>query len=359
MANDAVIKIIIYSDVKNIIRYRDLENFDGIKIIARVSTIMELKGSLVLYKDAIVIVDEDVLDDKEEALVYIDNKENGCILCTSKFIGNDYKYKYTNVKYVYKNKLISQKNEFISNIVKSLNEISNKTKPAPILIVDSKDSKKIEEMRNVIDKEFSDQNEFSELEKYSRYSKVIAIGASTGGTEMVYKILRELPANLNLPIFVVQHMPEVFTKLYANRMNNGCEITVIEAKDGDPVRGRCAYVAPGGKQMIIEERANGCFIKILPEDPNYVNNPSVDVMFDSVSKVYGNKVVAVILTGMGKDGAKGLLNIKENGGYTIGQDENTSVVYGMPKAAFDIGAVKIQLSLDEIPLHIEQALKKL
>lgn len=360
MDNVADVNVIIFASMQYMDKYIKINEYENIKIVSKTTTLIELKGAIVLYKNSVVVVDEDnagvQLDD---ILSYLDGRVLGVVLSSTKLALDTTIKKYNNCHYVYKNNLISKSNDFINELVKKIYlagnvNVSNNTIEKP------NDDRRVDVNEAVSyssDKELV-SDDFSQYEKYKRYNKVIAIGASTGGTEMVFKILQELPETLNLPIFVVQHMPKMFTNLYATRMNKTCAIKVVEAKDGDPVYGRIAYIAPGGKQMVIEKRADGHFIKILPEDPNYFNNPSVDVMFDSVAANYGRNVVAVILTGMGKDGTNGLLNIKKHGGYTIGQDEKTSVVYGMPKVAYDSGAVIRQLPLDEIPGHIVAVLRK-
>ncbi len=178
-------------------------------------------------------------------------------------------------------------------------------------------------------------------------SKIIAIGASTGGTEATLKILKALPAEVP-GILVTQHMPPGFTKMYADRLNKICSINVREAQDGDRVENGLALIAPGDRQMRIAKDQKGYYVTCKPGDKVSGHCPSVDVLFDSVVKAAGKNAIGIILTGMGKDGAQGLLNMKKAGAYTIGQDEKSSVVYGMPMVAFNIGAVEVQSSIDNI-----------
>ncbi len=178
-------------------------------------------------------------------------------------------------------------------------------------------------------------------------SKIIAIGASTGGTDAIHTVISSLPRDMP-PIIIVQHMPPVFTKLYAERLNNTCELEVKEAEDGDALRPGRVLIAPGNFQMRLAKRGTGYIVKCTQEEKVSGHCPSVDVLFDSVAAVAGKQSVGVILTGMGRDGANGLLKMKKTGAYTIGQDEKSSVVYGMPMVAYNIGAVDKQLPLDRI-----------
>lgn len=188
-------------------------------------------------------------------------------------------------------------------------------------------------------------------------SKIIAIGASTGGTDAIHTVISSLPRDMP-PIIIVQHMPPVFTKLYAERLNNTCELEVKEAEDGDALRPGRVLIAPGNYQMRVAKRGSGYIVKCTQEEKVSGHCPSVDVLFDSVADVAGKQSVGVILTGMGRDGANGLLKMKKTGAYTIGQDEKSSVVYGMPMVAFNIGAVDKQLPLDRIDDEIIRFLSK-
>jgi two-component system chemotaxis response regulator CheB len=178
-------------------------------------------------------------------------------------------------------------------------------------------------------------------------SKIIAIGSSTGGTEALYKILKEFPSAIP-GIVIVQHIPPVFSRMFAERMNNQTALTVKEAKTGDYIEPGVAFVAPGDKHMRIKRIGDKYKLEVFEGDKVNGHCPSVDVLFNSVAKECAKKAIGVILTGMGHDGAEGLLNMKQNGSFTLGQDEKSSVVYGMPKAAFELGAVEQQLPLASI-----------
>ena len=185
--------------------------------------------------------------------------------------------------------------------------------------------------------------------------EVIAIGASTGGTEALYDILSKF--NTDIPgVVVVQHMPPGFTGMFAERMNNQCQITVKEAKDGDRVKQGQVLIAPGDKHMRLTKSDEGYHVVCKFGEKVSGHCPSVDVLFNSVAEVVKEKAVGVILTGMGTDGATGLMEMHRMGAVTIGQDEVSSVVYGMPKVAFDMGAVTYQVGLSQMAKKIYSVL---
>lgn len=177
---------------------------------------------------------------------------------------------------------------------------------------------------------------------------IIAIGSSTGGTEAVKDVLMALPPNTP-PILITQHMPERFTKTWAARMNQLCHISVKEAEDGDSVLPGHALVAPGNYHMTLVRNGARYSVRINQDPPVNRHRPSVDAMFDSVARYAGANTIGVILTGMGGDGAKGMLAMKQAGAYTIAQDEASCVVFGMPKEAIKLGGVDKILPLSEIP----------
>jgi two-component system chemotaxis response regulator CheB len=182
---------------------------------------------------------------------------------------------------------------------------------------------------------------------------IIAVGASTGGTEAIKLFLLNLP--LNCPgIIITQHMPMMFTKQFADRLNDICNITVKEAVNGDSVLTGQALIAPGNRHMLLKRSGTRYFVEV--KDGPLVNRhkPSVDVLFRSVSRYAGKNAIGIILTGMGADGAKGLLEMKEAGARTIAQDEKSCVVFGMPKEAIGMGAADYILPLDEIATKMLQ-----
>lgn len=197
-----------------------------------------------------------------------------------------------------------------------------------------------------------------QVQKTSGKCELIAIGASTGGTEAIAEVLQNL--HKDVPgIVVVQHMPAGFTELYANRLNERCELEVREAKNGDIVRPGLVLLAPGGDRHMELIRQDNMYKIVLKRAPKVNGHcPSVDVLFSSVAKHTKGNALGVILTGMGGDGAKGLLEMRNAGSHTIGQDETTCIVYGMPKVAYELGAVEYQEKLPEIVKKIYYVINK-
>lgn len=177
--------------------------------------------------------------------------------------------------------------------------------------------------------------------------KIVTIGASTGGVEALKAVLIHLPANCP-PILITQHMPERFTASFARRLNNECAMTVTEACHGDAVEPGHVYIAPGARHLELA-KSSGKFVCRLTDDPPVSGHrPSVDVLFRSAAKIAGPDIVGVILTGMGKDGSEGMVQLRQAGATTIGQDEASSLIYGMPRVAFERGAVQRQYPLHDI-----------
>lgn len=188
---------------------------------------------------------------------------------------------------------------------------------------------------------------------------IVAIGASTGGTEAIFSVVKEFGTDIP-GIVVVQHMPPGFTEMYAKRLNDQCRIKVKEARTGDRVLPGSMLIAPGGDMHMHLLKVNGVYQVECRKGPRVNGHcPSVDVLFESVAKVAGRDALGIILTGMGGDGAKGLLAMRQAGARTIGQDESTCVVYGMPKVAYDLGAVEYQEKLSDIPRRTYALLNKM
>ncbi|HCJ12201.1 MAG: hypothetical protein A2Y14_01205 [Verrucomicrobia bacterium GWF2_51_19] len=186
------------------------------------------------------------------------------------------------------------------------------------------------------------------------FSKVILLGASTGGPAAIGHILTALPAVMP-PICVVQHIPPIFSKTLAARLNTQCALTVKEAEEGDKLMPNCVYFAPGDHHMLLEANDH---IRLNQGPKVCYQRPSVDILFKTAARVLGKRAVAGILTGMGNDGADGLLALKNSGALTFAQNEDTSVVYGMPKEAVRLGATQSVLPLEKIPAFLLDAVSK-
>ncbi|WP_434650331.1 protein-glutamate methylesterase/protein-glutamine glutaminase [Pseudomonas sp. D1-2] len=182
--------------------------------------------------------------------------------------------------------------------------------------------------------------------------KLVAIGTSTGGPVALQRVLTQLPANFPAPIVLIQHMPAAFTKAFAERLDKLCRISVKEAEDGDILRPGLALLAPGGKQMMIDGRGA---VKILPGDERLNYKPCVDITFGSAAKSYGDKVLAVVLTGMGADGREGARLLKQGGSAIWAQDEASCVIYGMPMAIVKADLADAVYSLDDMGKHLIEA----
>lgn len=188
--------------------------------------------------------------------------------------------------------------------------------------------------------------------------KILAIGTSTGGPRALQEIITRLPGNLPCGAVIVQHMPPGFTRSLAERLNSLSSLTVKEAEHNDIILPGMVLIAPGDYHMIVEREGNKKVVKLNQSPPIGGHRPAVDPMMDSVAKVYGKQSVGVILTGMGHDGAKGIQAIKEQGGYTIAEDQSTAVVFGMPKSAIELGVVDKVAPLSAIAAEIVKAIVK-
>ena len=191
----------------------------------------------------------------------------------------------------------------------------------------------------------------SNLSSIETTHKILAIGASTGGTNTIESILRVLPHTIPGTL-IVQHMPPDFTRIFAERLDGVCAVRIREARDGDAVVPGVVLIAPGGQHMLLERSGAQYRVRIKGGPKVHFQRPSVDVLFYSVARNAGRNAVGVILTGMGADGARGLAAMRENGAKTIAQDEDTCVVFGMPREAIRLGAADKILPLPEIPRNI-------
>ncbi len=182
--------------------------------------------------------------------------------------------------------------------------------------------------------------------------RLLAIGTSTGGPVALQRVLTQLPASFPAPIVIIQHMPAAFTHAFAERLNKLCKIDVKEAEDGDLLRPGLALLAPGGKQMMIDSRGT---VRVLPGDDRLNYKPCVDITFGSAAKVFNDKVLAVVLTGMGADGREGARMLKQSGSQVWAQDEASCVIYGMPMAIVKADLADAIYSLDDIGGYLVEA----
>ncbi len=195
--------------------------------------------------------------------------------------------------------------------------------------------------------EFNNEQKLSTSAGLQGTEKIIAIGASTGGTEAIKDLLVQLPAAVP-GIVMTQHMPPGFTRTFAERLNKNTRLHVVEAKGGERILPGHAFLAPGGHHLVVVRSGADYRVKLSDADPVHRHRPAVDIMMESVAQIGGKNVIGVLLTGMGKDGAKGMLAIRNQGGYTIAQDEASCVVYGMPKEAVALGGVDQTVSLEKM-----------
>ena len=186
---------------------------------------------------------------------------------------------------------------------------------------------------------------------------IIAIGSSTGGPQALESVLLKMSPNFP-PILIAQHMPVGYTRLLAERLDRLSPFKVSEASDGQRLKSGMVLIAAGGYHLELKRDYKGFFVSCMQGEKVNGHCPSVDVLFNSVATVAGRKAIGIILTGMGADGSDGLLNMRNSGSYTIGQDESSCIVYGMPKVAFEKGAVNVQCSLDKIPEKVKMILEQ-
>jgi len=232
--------------------------------------------------------------------------------------------------------------------VKSVNSIENFINEMIIKV-------KIAAVSNVTSRKVENEIRSVSSNLHFENNKIIAIGASTGGTEAIHTVLKGLP--INIPgIVIVQHIPAIFSRMFAERLNSSLNFDVKEAETGDYIKKGRILISPGDQHMKIKKIDDSYRVECFKDNKVNGHCPSVDVLFESVAKEAGKNAIGVILTGMGFDGAKGLLSMRKNGAKTIGQDEKSSVVYGMPKVAFNIGSVEKQVPLQQIASAICSAL---
>ncbi|WP_213818162.1 CheB methylesterase domain-containing protein [Garciella nitratireducens] len=187
----------------------------------------------------------------------------------------------------------------------------------------------------------------------------IAIGASTGGPKTLTKIIANLPENTQAPpIFIVQHMPKGFTTAFAQRLDDICSLKVVEAKNGEVIKKGHIYIAPGDFHMTIQKQEIVQEIVLDQREKHLGVRPSVDYLFSSAAKIYKEKLLSIILTGMGKDGTEGMKDAKKYGGVNIAQDQKSAIIFGMPGSAIESGVVDKVLSLEDIMIQLKELLKR-
>ncbi len=187
---------------------------------------------------------------------------------------------------------------------------------------------------------------------YKRKFPVIAIGSSTGGPGILQKLLTEIPKNIPSSILIAQHMPAGFTKTFSHRLDTLSKISVKEAEDGEKIKDGFAYIAPGNKQMSLKKNGAQIFISVTEEPSDTLYRPSVNFLISSVADIFGSSALSIILTGMGNDGLEGVRKLKKKNGYSIAQDESTSIIYGMPKAIVDSGLADKICPIDTMAAEI-------
>lgn len=206
--------------------------------------------------------------------------------------------------------------------------------------------------------ELGNEQKLSASASLQSTEKIIAIGASTGGTEAIKDLLVQLPAAVP-GIVMTQHMPPGFTRTFAERLNKTTRLHVVEAKGGERILPGHAFLAPGGHHLVVVRSGADYRVKLSDAEPVHRHRPAVDIMMESVAQIGGKNVVGVLLTGMGKDGAKGMVAIRNQGGYTLAQDEASCVVYGMPKEAVALGGVDQIVPLDRMGQVLLEKIKAL
>ncbi|MDR1785993.1 MAG: chemotaxis protein CheB, partial [Spirochaetaceae bacterium] len=184
--------------------------------------------------------------------------------------------------------------------------------------------------------------------------EIIAIGISTGGPNALRDVFSEIQPGIPQPIVVVQHMPPGFTAEFALSLDRICPLSVKEAEDGEALKGACVYIAPGNSHVVVSRANRGGIINLSDGPPRNGHRPSADVLFESVAREFQNHALGVIMTGMGGDGARGLAEMRRQGARTLGQDESSSIVYGMPRVAWELGAVQRQASLTRMAGEISR-----
>ncbi len=188
--------------------------------------------------------------------------------------------------------------------------------------------------------------------------EIVALGISTGGPNALREVFAAIDPKFSKPILVVQHMPAGFTKEFAASLDRICPLAVKEAEDGDNIHPGQIYIAPGDYHIAVEKSTLCNVIRLNQQDPRNGHRPSADVLFESVAKIYKNRALGIIMTGMGRDGAAQLAEMRRQGAWTLGQDEDSSIVYGMPRVAWELGAVQKQVSLENMASEMSRIVRE-
>ena len=319
------------TDIYNAINYGLANSYDC-EIVISVNSIISVETKLVKLKPNVLIVDLDSAVVSSLLLQRLTEKFKLLVILT----GKDEK----------KALPLMLTNDEVKNFVnKSLTKLSINSYVADIIKLVRAFTISIQTLN------YNDMKKTVDIDQ-----KVIVIGASTGGTEVLESVFREFPMDIP-PVLVVQHMPSKFTKLFADRLNNFCRPEVKEAVSNEYLRRGLILIAPADQHMFLRRSNSRLMVKCEVGQKMHGVMPAVDVLFESTAPIMKDNAVGVILTGMGQDGARGLLAMRNNGAYTIGQNKESCVVYGMPKAAYDLGAVQKQVHKTQVAKAILDAVR--
>jgi two-component system chemotaxis response regulator CheB len=257
------------------------------------------------------------------------------------------------IGFVEKPKIGESMNDFSLNIKNSLSSLKNVLKEYDLIKPKINIMNKQEDKSKIVVERKIHPDEVIKLNSSrSASGKIITIGSSTGGVEALLKLFKKLKSTLP-PIVITQHIPYKFSNSLANRLNDNSLVSVVQAEDGMILKNGCGYLAPGNMHLTLEKKSSSFVIKLLDSQKVSRHKPSVDVMFRSVNNVTSSASMAIMMTGMGDDGSIAMKELYDDGAYTLAQNEESCVVFGMPKVAIDIGAVKDICHLDNIASYIE------
>ena len=309
-----------------------LEKYPDIEILNYIEDLSDFDSIINKENPDLILINVDLLND--EVIEKIKRLKFPCIvlITTGKSYNIQKVFELSLVDFIKKPEdIISQLDKFEKELIDKIRSIKDNSKKGNLK------ERKIEFIEN----SFSDAN-----------YKAVVIGASTGGPPALQEILPKFPGNFPLPIIVAQHMPGEFTKHMAERLNKLCALNVLEAKNGERIEKGNVYIGKGGYHILVEKINHDFYIKLTKDPKDALYHPQIDLLFESAAKAFGKDVIAVILTGMGSDGVKGLKLLKQKGAYIIAQDKDSCAVFGMPRVAIESGVVDKVLPLQEIPNEI-------